>query len=68
MQTSDAIENRAGCTCRLDPVQPRGWIRIGEPCPFCRAWHLSIVSRSMEPLKEFGYGLERTDGETETDG
>ena len=62
MQTSDAIENRAGCTCRIEPIEPRGWRRIGDTCSFCKAWHIAVVTGSMEPLREYGYGLKREDG------
>lgn len=68
MQTSYAIENRAGCTCRIEPIEPRGWRKVGDTCPFCKAWHIAVVTGSMEPLREFGYGLEREVGEAEADG
>lgn len=67
MQTQDVITNKAGCTCRIEHLE-HGWQKVGDACPFCKAWHLSIVTRSMEPLKEFGYGLEREVGETQADG
>ena len=68
MQTEDVIERRAGCTCRIEPLEPRGYKVMGKICPFCEAWHLSMVLGSMEPLRGYGYGLERKDGEATADG
>lgn len=61
MQTQKPIEMMMACSCRIEQKN-HVWVRVGELCAYCKAWQESMTTNSLEPLKEFKDGLERTYG------
>ena len=52
MQAETATE-WAGCTCRLERVEPMGFKRVGEHCGYCMAWMVMLETGSSELLKKY---------------
>lgn len=66
MQAETATE-WAGCTCRLERVEPMGFKRVGEHCGYCMAWMVMLETGSSELLKKYPIRFKRETGQPETD-
>ena len=52
----------SGCTCSLTQIG-KVWLRIGDPCGYCRAWDLTYRTQSIQPLNDYLDRLKRETGD-----